>query len=62
MSTELMRVDEVAEFLRVDDTTVRRWVKLGALDAVLLPGRGKKQYYRIKKSELSKVLGIDNLK
>jgi excisionase family DNA binding protein len=55
--TELMRVDEVANLLRVDDTTVRRWIKLHVLDAVCLPGNGKKQYYRVPVTELHK-LGI----
>jgi excisionase family DNA binding protein len=54
---ELMRVDEVAKILRVDDTTVRRWIKLHAIEAVLLPGNGRKQYYRVPARELYK-LGI----
>ena len=29
---ELLTVSEVAKILRVDDTTVRRWVKQGALE------------------------------
>ena len=34
---ELLTVREVARRLRVDDTTVRRWIKSGALEAVTLP-------------------------
>lgn len=46
---ELMTVREVARLLRVDETTVRRWVKQGALEAVVLPHPGTRQAYRIKK-------------
>lgn len=35
--SDLLTVSEVARILRVDDTTVRRWVKAGALEAVVLP-------------------------
>jgi excisionase family DNA binding protein len=55
-SNELLTVSEVAQVLRVDDTTVRRWVKLGALDAVVLPHVNTRQSYRIKRSELNKLL------
>jgi len=34
---DLLTVAEVAQILRVDDTTVRRWIKQGVLDAVVLP-------------------------
>ncbi len=44
---ELRTVHEVAQHLRVDDTTVRRWIKNGALDAIRLPKRGKREGYRI---------------
>jgi excisionase family DNA binding protein len=40
-------VHEVAERLRVDDTTVRRWIKTGALPAVTLPHTNKRRSYRI---------------
>ena len=49
---ELLTVHEVALLLRVDDTTVRRWIKSGALSAIALPYRGKRQGYRIRKSTL----------
>lgn len=49
---ELLTVHEVAKRLRVDDTTVRRWVKNGALEAVILPHIGSRQAYRIRKSTL----------
>ena len=53
---ELLTVREVARRLRVDDTTVRRWIKSGALEAVTLPHRGKRQAYRVKKSTMDKLL------
>jgi len=53
---ELLTVREVARRLRVDDTTVRRWIKSGALEAITLPHRGKRQAYRVKKSTMDKLL------
>ena len=50
-------MSEVARILRVDDTTVRRWVKQGALEAVILPHVRERQAYRIKKETLDKLLG-----
>jgi excisionase family DNA binding protein len=49
---ELLTVCEVAKRLRVDDTTVRRWIKNGALDAITLPHRGKRRAYRIRRRTL----------
>jgi excisionase family DNA binding protein len=54
---ELLTVHEIARRLRVDDTTVRRWIKSGALEAITLPHRGKRQAYRIKHSTLDTLLG-----
>lgn len=53
---DLLTVHEVAKTLRVDDTTVRRWITQGALEAVTLPHKGTRQAYRIKRSALNKVL------
>jgi excisionase family DNA binding protein len=55
---DLLTVSEVAKILRVDDTTVRRWVKIGALEAVVLPRVSKRQAYRIKRATLNKVLEV----
>lgn len=55
--SELLTVSEVARILRVDDTTVRRWVKQGALEAVVLPHVNSRQAYRIKRETLDRVLG-----
>lgn len=53
---ELLTVAEVARILRVDNTTVRRWVKQGSLEAVVLPHVYMRQVYRIKRETLDKVL------
>jgi excisionase family DNA binding protein len=50
----LKTVREVAKHYRVDDTTVRRWIKNGALEAVTLPHKGSRQAYRLKPSEIRK--------
>jgi excisionase family DNA binding protein len=47
MSQELLTVREVAEELRVDGTTVRRWIKNGILAAITLPHAGKRCAYRV---------------
>ncbi len=53
---ELLTVHEVARRLRVDDTTVRRWIKHGTLDAVSLPHVGKRQAYRVRRSTIETLL------
>ncbi len=55
--TDLMTVREVAAALRVDDTTVRRWIHQGILPAVQLPGLQKYKKYRIKRTELARIVG-----
>lgn len=57
----LLTVSEVARILRVDDATVRRWVKQGVLEAVVLPHVNSRQVYRIKRETLDRVLGEDAL-
>jgi len=54
--SDLLTVREVAKRLRVDDTTVRRWIKNGVLDAITLPHRGTRQAYRIRRSTLERLL------
>ena len=54
---ELLTVREVAQRLRVDDTSVRRWIKTGILEAVELPRGGKRHSYRIKQSVFEKIMG-----
>lgn len=53
---DLLTVQEVAKILRVDDTTLRRYIKQGALEAVVLPHVNERQAYRIKRETLNKVL------
>jgi excisionase family DNA binding protein len=53
---DLLTVREVARHLRVDDTTVRRWIKNGVLEAITLPHRGARQAYRIRRSTLEALL------
>jgi excisionase family DNA binding protein len=52
----LLTVREVADFLRVDETTVRRWIKSGLLEAVTLPHSGKRQGYRVRSKTLATLL------
>ncbi|HEX9502833.1 MAG TPA: helix-turn-helix domain-containing protein [Patescibacteria group bacterium] len=54
--SELLTVREVAKQLRVDDTTVRRWIKNGVLEAMALPHVGKRQAYRIRHETLDALL------
>jgi len=58
---DLLTVREVAQKLRVDDTTVRRWIKNGVLEAITLPHRGTRQAYRIRRSTLDALLGPSQL-
>lgn len=58
---DLLTVREVADELRVDDTTVRRWIKGGVLEAVALPHRGLRQGYRIRRSTLENLLASSSL-
>lgn len=53
----LLTVREVAKQLRVDDTTVRRWIRDGALEAIRLPHRGVREAYRIKQATMDRMLG-----
>jgi excisionase family DNA binding protein len=59
--SELMTVSEVATELRVDSTTVRRWVKNSVLEAVVLPHQNKRQSYRIKRSTFNTLLDSTTL-
>lgn len=54
--TELLTVGEVARQLRVDVTTVRRWIQQGNLEAIRLPSRGIRHAYRIRRSTLDTLL------
>lgn len=56
MSSDLLKIREVARRLRVDDTTVRRWIASGALPAIKLPTNGHRMVYRIKQEDLNAIL------
>ena len=53
----LLTVQEIAALLRVDQTTVRRWINNGSLPAVALPKQASRTIYRVKQSEIDKLLG-----
>jgi excisionase family DNA binding protein len=59
--SELLTVGEVADLLRVDATTVRRWVKHGTLAAVTLPHLNKRAAYRIRRETIDTLLTQGNL-
>lgn len=54
--SELLTVHELAQILRCDDTTVRRWIKSGILEAIALPHKNKRQAYRIKRATVDNLL------
>ena len=57
VTMRLLTVREVAKILRVNDTTVRRWVEQGVLQAVRLPGQGdKRRGYRIDEEKLLEII------
>jgi len=56
MEDELLTVQEVADIFRVDDTTVRRWIKDDALEAIILPHLNERQGYRIRRSVVNAIL------
>jgi excisionase family DNA binding protein len=58
---ELLTVQEVASRLRVNEATVRRWIKNGSLAAIKLPHRGKREIYRVRLSTLQAVLNASDI-
>lgn len=56
MEDELLTVQEVADIFRVDNTTVRRWIKEDALEAIILPHLNERQGYRIRRSVINAIL------
>jgi excisionase family DNA binding protein len=53
---KLFTVRQVARILQVDDTTIRKWIKNGEIEAILLPGGRLKKRYRIRKSTVDAIL------
>jgi excisionase family DNA binding protein len=54
MDTDYLTTSEIARRLRVDISTVHRWIRLGLLDAEAIK-QGKSVRYRIKKSNLEAI-------
>ncbi len=51
----LLKIDMVARLLSVSPKTIYGWIKRGEIDAVLLPGGGK----RIRKTTVEEILGME---
>ncbi len=60
-ANDLLTVHEVAKIFRVDDTTVRRWIKDGVLEAVALPHKGTRTAYRISKETVDTLMAGNQL-
>lgn len=58
LASDLLTVQEVADLLKVDDTTVRRWIKGGAMEAVTLPHLNKRHAYRVRRDTIDRILGL----
>lgn len=54
----LLTITEVARRLRVDPTTVRRWITNGVLEAVILPHQGKRLSYRVRQQTLDQLFVV----
>ena len=53
---KLLSVKKAAEMFGVDQSTVRRWIVTGVLEAVSLPHTGKREYRKIKTETVYKIL------
>lgn len=53
---ELLTTGEVAKILRIDRSTVRRWIGDGELDAIKLKGKRVHSMYRIPLSAVQQKL------
>lgn len=51
---QLLTISEVADIFRVVPLTIKRWGKLGKLNAIRINSRGDRRYLR---SEIEKILG-----
>ena len=52
----LLTIQEVAELLRVDECTVRRWATNGSLEVIVLPHVGRRKLYRVRGIVIKKLL------
>jgi len=55
MSEKLYTTGEIAEHLKVEDATVRSWLRTGKIAGIKLPNG----FYRITESTLTALLGKD---
>lgn len=53
---ELLTAREVAQRLRVNEATVRRWAQTGVLEGIKLPHGGPREIYRFRKSVIDSIL------
>lgn len=56
VTNELLTIQEVADILRWDSTTVRRHIKHGTIEAIELPHINDRTAYRIRRSTLDAIL------
>lgn len=56
---DLLTVQEVADLLRVDQTTVRRWIASGVFPAITLPRRGSRKVFRVSRGTVRHLLNGD---
>lgn len=54
MEQEYFTTSEIAKRLRVDDSTVRRWIRTGALEAVTIL-EGRRNRHRIRKAAIEAI-------
>lgn len=52
---DILTIREVADYLRLNPRTIKRWGKIGKLQAIRINKRGDRRY---KKSQLAFFLGI----
>jgi excisionase family DNA binding protein len=53
----VLTTNEIAEWLRIDISTLRRWIKQGKLPAMSFPGEHRERY-RVLESDLEQFLGM----
>jgi len=54
--SDLLTVAEVAAILRVDQSTVRRWIREGIMDAITLPHVKWRTGYRVKQETVNAIV------
>lgn len=56
IESDLLSTSEVARKLRVDHSTVLRWIYVGALEAIELPHKRERTVYRIRRQTIDAML------